>query len=82
MNFVTKQPRFEKFGQGYVTYGSFDHVETGIDVGDSLNEEQTLAYRFTGKFQNSDREYDHSEDDNKFVMGGLAGHRRHLPRRQ
>ncbi|WP_226685873.1 TonB-dependent siderophore receptor [Stutzerimonas stutzeri] len=72
VNFVTKQPRFEKFGQGYVTYGSFDHVETGIDVGDSLNEEQTLAYRFTGKFQNSDREYDHSEDDNKFVMGGLS----------
>lgn len=72
VNFVTKQPRFDKFGQGYVTYGSYDHVETGIDVGDSLNEDQTLAYRFTGKIQNSDREYDHSEDDNKFLMGGLT----------
>lgn len=72
VNFVTKKPRFDKFGQGYVTYGSFDHVETGIDVGDSLNEDQTLAYRFTGKIQNSDREYDHSKDDNRFVMGGLT----------
>ncbi|MFL9812206.1 TonB-dependent siderophore receptor [Stutzerimonas sp. VN223-3] len=72
VNFVSKQPRFDKFGQGYVTYGSFDHVETGIDVGDSLNEDQTLAYRFTGKIQDSDREYDHSKDDNKFVMGGLT----------
>ncbi|MEL7558828.1 TonB-dependent siderophore receptor [Stutzerimonas chloritidismutans] len=72
VNFVTKQPRFDKFGQGYVTYGSYDHVETGIDVGDSLNEDQTLAYRFTGKIQNSDREYDHSEDDNKFLMGGVT----------
>ncbi len=72
VNFVTKQPRFDKFGQGYVTYGSYDHVETGIDVGDSLNEDQTLAYRLTGKIQDSDREYDHSEDDNKFLMGGLT----------
>ncbi|XKY15041.1 TonB-dependent siderophore receptor [Stutzerimonas zhaodongensis] len=72
VNFVTKKPRFDKFGQGYVTYGSFDHIETGIDVGDSLNEDQTLAYRFTGKFQDSEREYDHSKDDSKFLMGGLT----------
>lgn len=72
VNFVTKQPRFEQFGQGYVTYGSFDHAETGIDVGDALNDEKTVAGRFTAKMQNSDREYDHSQDDNRFVMGGLT----------
>ena len=72
VNFVSKKPRFDKFGQGYVTYGSFNHVETGIDVGDSLNEDQTLAYRLTGKIQDSDREYDHSQDDDKFLMGGLT----------
>lgn len=71
VNFVTKQPRFSQFGQGYVTYGSFDHVESGLDMGDA-NAEQTLAYRFTGKFQDSDREYDHSQDDNNFLMGGLT----------
>ncbi|MDG6402070.1 TonB-dependent receptor plug domain-containing protein, partial [Pseudomonas quasicaspiana] len=72
VNFVTKKPRFDKFGQGYVTYGSFDHKETGLDVGDSLNDDKTLAYRLTGKFQDSEREYDHSQDDNKFLMGGLT----------
>lgn len=72
VNFVTKKPRFEKFGQVYATYGSFNHKETGIDVGDSLNADQTVAYRFTGKLQDSDREYDHSRDDNGFVMGGLT----------
>ncbi|MCF4998592.1 TonB-dependent siderophore receptor [Pseudomonas syringae] len=72
VNFVTKKPRFEKFGQGYVTYGSFDHAETGIDVGDTVNEDKTVAYRLTGKLQDSDREYDHSQDDNKFIMGGLT----------
>ncbi len=72
LNFVTKQPRFEQFGEGYVTYGSFDHAETGIDVGDALNDEKTVAGRFTAKLQNSDREYDHSQDDSRFVMGGLT----------
>lgn len=72
VNFVSKRPRFERFGQGYLTYGSFDHKEAGLDVGDSLNEDETLAYRFTGKIQDSDREYDHSRDDNEFVMGGLT----------
>ncbi|MCU1725120.1 TonB-dependent siderophore receptor [Pseudomonas sp. 5P_5.1_Bac1] len=72
VNFVSKQPRFEQFGQGYVTYGSFDHIETGVDVGDALNDDKTVAGRFTAKVQNSDREYDHSQDDNRLVMGGLT----------
>lgn len=72
VNFVTKKPRFAKFGQIYGTYGSFNHKETGIDVGDVLNADKTLAYRFTGKFQDSDREYDHSQDDNQLLMGGLT----------
>lgn len=72
VNFVSKRPRFERFGEGFVRYGSFDHKEAGIDVGDALNQEETLAYRFTGKIQDSDREYDHSRDDNSFVMGGLT----------
>ena len=72
VNFVTKQPRFNSFGQGYATYGSFDHKEVGVDMGNALNESETLAGRFTAKTQDSEREYDHSEDDNQFVMGGLT----------
>lgn len=72
VNFVSKQPRFERIRQGYVTYGSFDHKEAGVDVGDAVNGSDTLAFRLTGKMQDSEREYDHSQDDNGFVMGGLT----------
>lgn len=72
VNFVSKQPRFERIGQGYITYGSFDHKEAGLDVGGALNGSDTLAYRFTGKVQDSEREYDHSQDDNGFAMAGLT----------
>lgn len=72
VNFVSKQPRFERIRQGYVTYGSFDHKEAGVDVGDALNGSDTLAFRLTGKMQDSEREYDHSQDDNGLIMGGLT----------
>lgn len=72
VNFVSKRPRFESFGEGYLAYGSFEHKEAGLDVGDTLNASETLAYRFTGKIKDSELEYEHSEDDNEFVMGGLT----------
>ncbi|QDY70651.1 TonB-dependent siderophore receptor [Qingshengfaniella alkalisoli] len=72
VNFVSKQPKFETFSEGYLSYGSFDHAELGVDFGDTLNAEQTLAYRFTAKLQQSDLEYDHSQDDETFLMGGVT----------
>ncbi|MBR9904582.1 MAG: TonB-dependent receptor plug domain-containing protein, partial [Gammaproteobacteria bacterium] len=35
VNFVSKRPRFERFGEGYLSYGSFDAKEAGVDVGDT-----------------------------------------------
>ncbi|QUX92991.1 TonB-dependent siderophore receptor [Marinomonas sp. A3A] len=72
VNFVSKRPKFESIRNTYVTYGSNDHKEVGIDVGDTLNENETLAYRLTGKVKDSDREYDYSKDDSEFIMGGLT----------
>lgn len=72
INFVSKRPKFEEFGNAYLTYGSNDHKEVGLDVGDTLDENETLAYRLTGKVQDSDREYDYSKDDSQFIMGGVT----------
>jgi iron complex outermembrane receptor protein len=72
INFVSKQPKFDEFGNAYITYGSNDHKEVGIDVGDTLDEDETLAYRLTGKVKDSDREYNYSKDDSQFIMGGLS----------
>ncbi|MCL6652722.1 ligand-gated channel [Agrobacterium rubi] len=72
VNYVTKLPKSERFGEAYVTGGSFDHKEVGLDFGDNITQDDTLSYRFTGKFQDADAEYDHSKDNEKFVMGGLT----------
>lgn len=72
VNFVTKTPKFARFGEVYGQVGSFDQKEIGFDFGDTLNAEQTVAYRLTGKVRDSDLEYDYSRDDETFLMGGLS----------
>lgn len=72
VNYVTKTPKSERFGEVYGTGGSFAHKETGFDFGDNITEDDTLSYRLTGKFQRSDAEYDYSQDDENFILGGLT----------
>ena len=72
VNFVTKTPKFARFGEVYGQVGSFEQAEIGFDFGDTLNADQTVAYRLTGKVRDSELEYDHSRDDEAFLMGGLA----------
>lgn len=72
VNYVTKLPKSERFGEVYGTVGSFSHKEAGIDFGDNITEDDTLSYRLTGIYQNADAEYDHSQDNKKFIMGGLT----------
>lgn len=72
INFVTKTPKFERIGEAYLTYGSFNHAELGFDYGDVIDANQDFAFRITGKVQDSELEYDHSRDDETFLMGGLT----------
>lgn len=72
VNFVSKRPKFERFGNSYVSYGSFDSKEIGVDWGDTLNEEQTLAYRVTTKVKRGELEYDHSKDNSELIMAGIT----------
>jgi iron complex outermembrane recepter protein len=72
INYVTKTPRRERFGEVYGTTGSFAHKEAGFDFGDNLTGDDTLSYRLTGKFQRADGEYDFSENDENFIQGGLT----------
>lgn len=72
VNYVTKLPKSGRFGEAYVSGGSFNHAETGFDFGDNITRDDTLSYRLTGKFRKADKEYDYSQDDENFIMGGLT----------
>ncbi len=72
VNYVTKLPKSERFGEAYATGGSFNRREAGFDFGDNITADNTLSYRLTGKLKKSDEEYDYSRDDEKFLMGGIT----------
>ncbi|SFA81026.1 iron complex outermembrane recepter protein [Rhizobium sp. NFR07] len=72
INYVSKRPKSERFGEAYVTGGSFSHKEAGFDFGDNITEDDTLSYRLTGKVRDADTEYDYGQDNEKFFMGGLT----------
>ncbi|CAN7579072.1 TonB-dependent siderophore receptor [Rhizobium sp. LjRoot30] len=72
VNYVTKLPKSERFGEAFLTGGSFSRREGGFDFGDNITEDDTLSYRLTGKIRKADDEYDYSQDDEKFLMGGLT----------
>ncbi|PYE81321.1 TonB-dependent siderophore receptor [Pseudoroseicyclus aestuarii] len=72
VNFVTRMPRFDRFGEIFGSVGSFDRAELGFDFGDTLDARETLAWRFTGQVRDGELEYENSEDDETFMMGGLT----------
>lgn len=72
VNYVTKRPRPDRFGEAYVAAGSNDHAEVGFDFGDRITPDGTLSYRLTGKVRDASAEYDYSRDDEKFLMAGVT----------
>ena len=72
VNYVTKTPKNERFGEVYMTGGAFGSAEIGGDIGDNLTADDTLSYRLTGKFQVGNGEFDYAPNDESFVMGGLT----------
>ncbi|WP_336739415.1 TonB-dependent siderophore receptor [Aureimonas altamirensis] len=72
INYITKRPRRDTFGEVYVTGGSFNHKEIGFDGGTNLTADDTVSVRVTGKLQDADKEYDFSNDDEKFFQGGIT----------
>lgn len=72
INFVTKTPKFERLAETQLTYSSYNRTEIGVDFGNVLDSEQTLAWRFTAKAQEGEREYSPSKDNAGFVMAGLT----------
>ncbi|WEK03658.1 MAG: TonB-dependent siderophore receptor [Candidatus Devosia phytovorans] len=72
VNYVTKTPKSERFGEVYMSGNAFGSGEIGGDFGDNLTVDDTLSYRLTGKFQVGNGEVDYSPNDESFVMAGLT----------
>lgn len=71
VNFVSRQPKFERIADTSLGFDSHGSKEASFDFGNEI-EGQDLAFRLTGKVRDGKREYDHSKDDETFLMAGVT----------
>lgn len=72
VNFITKSPTGERKREVYGALGSFNRKEVGFDIGDTVGAGGTWSWRLTGKAKTGEAETDFSNDDEYFLMAGLA----------
>lgn len=72
VNYVSKRPIFDPFGEIKFEAGSFDRFQGEFDVGGAIDQEKTLAYRLTGLFRGSETQVDFIQDNRIFVAPALT----------
>jgi iron complex outermembrane receptor protein len=72
VNAVTKRPTFEPLREGFLSYGSFNTVEGGFDLGGELGTGGTLAYRLTGFYRDGETSLENSQDDRILIAPALT----------
>jgi len=71
VNLITKRPRFEKFTEAELQFGSHDTAQAAVDLGNH-NAAGTLAWRLIGLSRNGGNEIDGAEDDRNLVALGVT----------
>jgi len=69
---TTKRPPSTALYDGFVSYGSFNTVEAGVDVGGPLDAEGVLSYRLTGLYRDGGTPQDYSENDRIYIAPALT----------
>ncbi|WP_217575378.1 TonB-dependent siderophore receptor [Mesorhizobium sp. GbtcB19] len=72
VNAVTKRPTEKPIYDGFLSYGSFDTVEAGLDVGGPIDEAGVWSYRLTGLVRDGATQIDYSRNDRVFVAPALT----------
>ena len=72
VNAVTKRPTDTPFRSGYLSYGSFDTLEGGVDVGGPIDQDGKWSYRLTAMARDGETETDFSVNDRIFIAPALT----------
>jgi len=72
VNYVSKLPTREPLREVQFLAGSFDRYEGRVDVSGPLESSETLSYRLTGLFRESDTQLDFVQNDRVYVAPALS----------
>lgn len=72
VNYVSKRPRPDAFGEAELEVGSFDRVQGQFDFGGPVGRDGALSYRLTGLLRESDTQVDFIGNDRTFIAPALT----------
>jgi iron complex outermembrane recepter protein len=72
LNYVTKLPTAQEFGEISVSGGSFNRYQGQFDMGGSANKEGTVLWRLTGVVRDGETQVDFTKDDRIFIAPAVT----------
>ncbi|MDQ0467883.1 TonB-dependent siderophore receptor [Labrys wisconsinensis] len=72
VNAVTKRPTLDPLASAFISYGSFNTIETGFDVGGPVDANGVLSYRLTGLYRDGAMQTDGSQNDRIFIAPAVT----------
>lgn len=72
INAVTKRPPSEPLYEAYTSYGSFNTIEAGVDIGGPIDSSGVWTYRLTGLFRDGETQQDYTENDRVYIAPALT----------
>ena len=72
INYVSKTPRSENFGEINAQIGNFDRRQLGVDFNRVLNDDASLQGRFVGVYRDSGTQIDEVSDDTLVFMPSVT----------
>ncbi len=72
VNFVSKKPTQEPFGELKAEVGSFNRYQGQLDFGGPIDEDGTFSYRLTGLARESDTQVDYINNDRLYLAPAFS----------
>ncbi len=72
LNYVTKLPTAQQFGEVSISGGSFNRYQGQFDMGGPANKEGTVLWRLTGVVRDGETQVDFSKDNRVFIAPAVT----------
>ncbi|MDD1533943.1 TonB-dependent siderophore receptor [Bradyrhizobium sp. WBOS4] len=72
LNYVTKLPTAQQFGEASISGGSFNRYQGQFDMGGPANKEGTVLWRLTGVIRDGETQVDFTKDNRVFIAPAVT----------
>lgn len=72
LNYVTKLPTAQQFGEASISGGSFNRYQGQFDMGGPANKEGTVLWRLTGVVRDGETQVDFTKDNRVFIAPAVT----------